>query len=332
MKKTMMVLAGALTLAMLSSGAAYAQKKILAVVVKGLDNGFFTVMGQGCADWNTANPDSEYECLFTGPALTSDEAGEIQIVQDLLARSDVAGMAISPSNAPAMAKTLRDAAPTIPIITVDADVLPEDKDVRIAFFGSSNYNMGVAYAEWVQKLRPDGGTICLQAGNPAAANINERAAGFRDTISGEKGLERLTGQGGWTEVEGCPLYTNDDIALSNQQLADVLTAHPDINAFVLLGGWAQQGTEAYNTTFSQVKDRLDSRELIVVAGDALVSQRPAFRNGLSHVNVAQKPDEMGNRAPDLLIELINGGTVEDPTYTGFDFCTPEDAGICATDD
>src|ERR1044071_4152180 len=109
MKKALLVLAAA-ALA-LGAGSAMAQKKTLAVVVKGLDNGFFTVMGQGCADWNAANPDSEYECLYTGPALTSDEAGEIQIVQDLIA-SGVAGLAISPSNAPAMAKALREAAPT----------------------------------------------------------------------------------------------------------------------------------------------------------------------------------------------------------------------------
>ncbi len=332
MKKTLMVLAGALTLAMLSSGAAVAQKKVLAVVVKGLDNGFFTVMGQGCADWNAAHPDSEYECLYTGPALTSDEAGEIQIVQDLLARDDVAGLAISPSNAPAMAKALREANPTIPIITIDADVLPEDKDVRAIYFGSSNYGMGEVYAEWLKKLRPDGGTVCLQLGNPAAANLNERAQGFRDAIAGEKGVERLTGQGGWTEIEGCPLFTNDDIALANQQLADVLTANPELNAFVLTGGWAQQGTEAYAATFNQVKDRLDSKELVVVAGDALVSQRPAFRNGLSHVNVAQRPYQMGNEAPDLLIKLINGETLEDPTFTSFDLCTPDDPGICANDD
>ena len=50
MRKTLLVIAAA-ALA-LSAGQAMAQKKTLAVVVKGLDNGFFTVMGKGCADWN----------------------------------------------------------------------------------------------------------------------------------------------------------------------------------------------------------------------------------------------------------------------------------------
>jgi hypothetical protein len=39
-----------------------------------------------------------------------------------------------------------------------------------------------------KKLKPDGGTVCPQLGNVAADNINARGAGFRDTISGTKGI------------------------------------------------------------------------------------------------------------------------------------------------
>lgn len=216
MKKTMLMLAGAGVLAMLSAGtAAAADKKILAIVVKGLDNPFFTVMGQGCADWNADNPDSEYECLYTGPALSSDEAGAVQIVQDLITKG-VAGIAISPSNAPAMANMLKAAAPTMPIMTVDADLLKEDAGLRKTYFGTNNYDMGVGMAEQLKGLKPEGGTVCLQLGNVAAANINERAAGFRDTIAGAKGTERLADSNGWTEIEGCPVFTNDDIPTANQ--------------------------------------------------------------------------------------------------------------------
>ena len=38
---------------------------------------------------------------------------------------------------------------------------------------------------------------------------------------------------------------------------------------------------------------------------------------------------MGNEAPDILIKLIEGETVEDPKFTGLDLCTLEDPGICA---
>ena len=329
MKKTLMLLVGAGLMAMLAAGGAQAQdKKVLAVVVKGLDNPFFTVMGQGCADWNAAHADSEYECLYTGPALSSDEAGEVQIVQDLIT-SGAAGIAISPSNAPAMANMLKAAAPSMPIITIDADLLPEDAGLRSTYFGTNNYDMGVGMANALKELKPAGGTVCLQLGNVAAANINERAAGFRDTISGTKGTERLTGQGGWTEIEGCPTFTNDDIPTANQQMADTFTANPDLNAFILVGGWAQFGPQAYAQNTDQVMDKLKAKDLVIIAGDTLPPQRQAFREGRSHFQIGQRPYQMGNEAPDILIKLINGETVSDPMHTGLDLCTQADAGICA---
>jgi ribose transport system substrate-binding protein len=324
----MLMLAGAATVAMIA-GSAYAQdKKILAVVVKGLDNPFFTVMGEGCADWNAANPDSEYECLYTGPALSSDEAGEVQIVQDLITRG-VAGIAISPSNAPAMANMLRNANPSMAIMTVDADLMPDDSDLRTTYFGTNNYDMGVEMGKALLDLKPEGGSVCLQLGNVAAANINERAAGLRDTVAGAMGVERLDGQNGFSEIEGCPVYTNDDITVANQQMADVLTANPELDAFVLVGGWAQFGPQAYAQNTDQVMDRLESKDLVIIAGDTLPPQTQAFREGRSHFQVGQRPYQMGNEAPDVLIDIINGESVDDPLFTGLDLCTLEDAGICA---
>src|SRR6201990_3100651 len=98
----------------LSAGSAMAQKKQLAIVVKGLDNAFFESIHQGCEKWNKENASSEYECFYTGPATPSDEAGEAQIVQDLLSKSTTAAIAISPSNAPLIAQTIKSANPTIP--------------------------------------------------------------------------------------------------------------------------------------------------------------------------------------------------------------------------
>ena len=63
-------------------------------MVKGLDNPFFEAINQGCQKWNTENADSEYECFYTGPASTSDEAGEAQIVQDMLSKPTTVAMAI----------------------------------------------------------------------------------------------------------------------------------------------------------------------------------------------------------------------------------------------
>src|SRR5690606_21272584 len=116
-------------------------------------------------------------------ASSADEAGEVQIVDDLLTRG-VAAIAISPSNAPAMANLLRQRSPAMPVMTVDADLNEEDQDLRATYLGTDNYLMGVKMAEEAMKLKPEGGSVCLQLGNVAAANIAARAQGFRDTAAG----------------------------------------------------------------------------------------------------------------------------------------------------
>jgi ribose transport system substrate-binding protein len=320
------IVAGAALAAM--AGSALAQEKTLAIVVKGLDNPFFEQINLGCQKWNNENASSGYKCLYTGPASSADEAGEIQIVEDLLTRPDVAAIAISPSNAPLMANLLKKVAPKIPVMTIDADLAAEDAALRKTYLGTDNYLMGVKFAEHLQKLKPEGGTICLQLGNVAADNINARAAGTRDALSGEKGIERLTGQNGWTEIDGCPVFTNDQIDLANRQMADTFTANPDLDAFVLEGGWAQFAPQAYAQVTDQVKAKWDSKELIIVAGDTLPPQMDALKAGRSHVQVGQRPFEMGYRAPSVMMDLIEGKAVEPVIYTGLDECTQETVDTC----
>jgi len=326
-KKSTLMAAAAIVALAVSVPAAAQQKKTLAVVVKGLDNPFFTVLGDGCAQWNKSNPTSEYTCLYTGPASSADEAGEIQLVEDLINKG-VAAIAISPSNAPAMANMLKAKAPKMPIMTIDADLGAADAGLRKTYLGTNNYDMGVLMAKHLEGLKPKGGTVCLQLGNVAADNINARAAGFRDTIAGKKGAGQLKGEGGWTEIAGCPLFTNDQIDLANQQMADVFTKNPKLDAFILVGGWAQFGPQAYAQVTDQVMAKLKSKELIIIAGDTLPPQLDALKAGRSHAQIGQRPYEMGLRAPAVMIDLINGKKVADPLYTGLDECTPANIGKC----
>jgi ribose transport system substrate-binding protein len=317
--------------ATIAAGPAIAQDKdVLAIVVKGLDNPFFEQINLGCQKWMSENADAAYECLYTGPASSADEAGEVQIVEDLLNRPDVKAIAISPSNAPAMGNMVRRVGPQIPIMTIDADFVEADRDLRQTYLGTDNYEMGVLMARHAMDLKPDGGTVCLQLGNVAADNINARAAGFRDTVAGEE-VERLDGQNGWSEIDGCPVFTNDQIDLANQQMQDVFTANPDLDAFILVGGWAQFGPQAYAQVTDQVMDQLESGELVIVAGDTLPPQMEALKAGRSHAQIGQRPFEMGYRSPDVMIQLIEGEAVDDPIYTGLDECMQENADDCVAE-
>jgi len=327
MKKVALALAvAALTL---SAGSALAQKKQLVIVVKGLDNPFFEAIHQGCEKWNKENASSPYQCFYTGPASTSDEAGEAQIVSDILGKADTAAVAISPSNAPMIANSIKSANPKIPIMTVDADLKKEDSAVRKTYLGTDNYLMGYKLGEYLKKAKPNGGQVCFIEGNAAADNILRRASGSRDSLSGKKGLDRLNGEGGWTEIAGCPVFTNDSGPAGVQAMSDILTANPKLDAFVIEGGWPLFGApQPYRQLTDQFKDQIANKQLVIVAADTIGDEVAIAKEGRVEALVGQRPFEMGYKAPSVMIDLINGKKVDDPVFTGLDECTRATADTC----
>jgi len=327
MKKVLLLAAAA---AMALAGPAVAQdKKQLVIVVKGLDNAFFEAINQGCQKWNGENPDSEYECFYTGPASTSDEAGEAQIVADMLAKPSTAAIAISPSNAPLIAQTIRNANPTIPVMTLDADLSAEDAALRKTYLGTDNYLMGERIGHYVKTAAPDGGLVCTIMGNPAADNIGRRAQGFRDALSGQKGLAALAGEGGWTEAPGCPVFTNDDGVKGVQAMTDILAANPDLKAFGIMGGWPLfMAPQPYRDLFRPLADRIASNDFVIGAADTIGDEVAIAGEGLVTALVGQRPFEMGYLAPSTMISLINGENVPDPVFTGLDECTKDTVDTC----
>ncbi len=326
--KGLILLVAAAALAF-GAGPAMAQKKQLVIVVKGLDNPFFEAIHQGCEKWNSENADSEYTCFYTGPASTSDEAGEAQIVGDMLSKPDTVAIAISPSNAPLIAQTIRSANPSIPVMTLDADLAKEDSALRKTYLGTDNYLMGKRIGDYIKEKKPNGGKVCTIQGNAAADNILRRAQGTRDSLSGQEGLAALAGEGGWTEVAGCPVFTNDDGAKGVQAMTDILAANPDLDAFAIEGGWPLFGApQPYRDLFKPYADRIASGDFVVSAADTIGDEVAIAGEGLVTALVGQRPFEMGYKAPSVMISLIKGEMVEDPVFTGLDECTKDTVETC----
>lgn len=334
--KKLMIGAAAVTLA-LSFGAhdghAAGKKYVFALVPKNTNNPFFDQARDGC---KKAEADSKgaFECLYIGPDEHGGGDEEVQVVADLIAKK-VDGIAVSPSNAAAMGHELVEAKKAgIPVLTFDSDLLPKDKGLRIAFVGTHNYEIGVNLAKLVMAEKPKGGTICIQSGGAAAANHNERMQGIRDTLAGgamsaEPPGVRLTGQNGWKEVDGCPLYTNDDFTVALQQMQDILGKYPTLDAFTPTGGFPEFIKQAYMSTASKFKDKIASGALVVAVADTLQMQIDELKAGLASGNVGQRPFEMGYKAMNFLYDIKEGkGNPTDPTYTGLDVCTPKNVDHC----
>jgi ribose transport system substrate-binding protein len=226
MKRVVLAVLAAMVLAAPTGDAA---KLKFAVVPKAMNNPFFDIARDGCM--KRAKELGNVECVYRGP-IEHEPATQVQIIQDLITQR-VDGLAISVSDVGAdtgVIKAARDAG--IPVITFDADA---PGSAREAYIGTNNKDFGRALGEMLVKAQPRAGTYGMVSGGPAAANLNERLEGVREVV----------GKADWKEVSGSPTYCNDDAALAVQQLNDLTTAHPDLNAVVPVGGWPLFVPEGY---------------------------------------------------------------------------------------
>jgi ribose transport system substrate-binding protein len=327
------VAAACLVLAMAThAGDAAGKKYVFALVPKNTNNPFFDQARDGCKKAEKELKGA-IECLYIGPGEHGGGEEQVQVVNDLIARK-VDGIAVSPANAAAMGRALIAAKRAgIPVLTWDSDLLDRDKGLRIAYIGTHNYDIGVNLAKLVMATKPKGGTICIQSGGAAAANHNERMQGIRDTLSGKPSDAapgvRLTGQNGWKEVDGCPLYTNDDFPVAVQQMEDILGKYPTLDAFVPTGGFPQFLPQAYRKVAEKVKSRIDDGSLALVVADTLPVQIDLLKAGLSRGQVGQRPFDMGYKTMFFLKDIREGKPgPKDPTYTGLDVCTPQNVATC----
>lgn len=310
-------------------GVANAEEKTFALVPKAMNNPFFDLARDGCQKADKELDD--VKCYYIGPG-EHTELEQVQIVQDLISQG-VDGIAVSPSNAPAMGKALQRAVKAgIPVMTWDADLLDEDKGIRKLFVGTNNRDIGVNLAKIALKLKPNGGSVCLQTGGAAAANHNERLAGIRDTLAGRGKTtppgDVLNNTNGWTEVAGCPLITDDDGTRAVQGLTDILNKESDLDVFISTGAFTQWNDNAYRQAVAPHKARLSSGDLVILVADTLPMQMEQLADGLAHGNVGQRPFEMGYKAMYFLKDIVEGKSVSDPSYTGLDVCTQDNHKTC----
>jgi ribose transport system substrate-binding protein len=301
------VLAALAAAVLAGTAAAQDQTYRFAIVPKAMNNPYFDLSRDGCTERAAAL--GNVECVYIGP-VEHEPATQTQIIQDLISQG-VDGLAISVSDANAARNVIQQAVDAgIPVITFDADA-PDS--ARQAHVGTDNREFGRQLAEQLKKVRPEGGTYAMISGGPAAQNLADRVEGVREGLQGSN----------WTEVEGSPLFSNDDLALSVQQMQDIATANPEINAILPVGGWPMFVPEAYKAFVDSQRPRMDSGDFALVVADTLPVQLDLLKQGYAHALVGQRPYEMGQKAMDILLALKEGKPVEEITYAGLDIVTPK---------
>ena len=172
------------------------------------------------------------------------------------------------------------------MLTWDSDLLDKDKALRIAYVGTKNYDIGVNLAKLVAEDQAEGRHDLhpvrrCRGGQPQRAHAGHPRHARRAPRAPRPPGDRLTGQNGWTEVDGCPLYTDDDFPRSVQQMEDILGKYPKLDAFMPTGGFPQFIPQAYAKVAEKHKARIDSGELALVVADTLPVQMDLMKKGLS---------------------------------------------------
>jgi ribose transport system substrate-binding protein len=295
-------------MASLATGTMIAQaagKPTFAIVPKSISVAFYADVEKGCKE---EGDKLGVNVVYTGPD-TPDPAKQVQILQDLVSRG-VDGFAVAPMDAESVIGVI-DAAlkKGIKVITFDSD---SPKSKRIAFVGTNNYQGGVEAGKAYAAIQADG-KFAVITGGLAAANHNERGAGFRDALKAAGGK--------YTEIPGSPFPCNDDAAKSIQIIQDVLTRYPDINGFFFSGGWPLFGAAEAYVRAVDVNHRIEN--LAVVSFDSLPEELALLKKQYVDALIGQRPYAMGVKSVDVLNDLVQGKTVPAVIDTGVDVITQD---------
>jgi ribose transport system substrate-binding protein len=301
-------LLAATALALLSAHPAQAQKTYdFAIVAKSLNNPYFDLARDGCMA--EAKKLGNVKCIYTGP-VNQDPAAEVQSVEDLITRG-VDGIAISVADAGSMQHVIASARQAgIPVITFDADA---PQSARQAYVGTDNLMLGKTLGQQLIKAHPTPGTYAMISGGPAAENLEQRVDGVRQVLNAA----------GWKEVSGSPTFCNDDTSLGMQQMNDLTTANPNLNAIVAVGGWPLFAPNAYAAFYNAHKAAIDGGTLSIVSADTLPAELSELQAAQVSALVGQQPYAMGAKAMDILLGLTKGTSEQPVQYVGLDVVTKD---------
>src|SRR6267154_5686329 len=214
---------------------AFAQKTYtLGMIAKSQGNPFFEATHAGAndaardlnakhsitikIDWRTPNEE--------------DAQKQAEMLEQLVLRG-ADGIIISCSDALKLTDAINKAERQgIPVATFSGDA-PASK--RFVALGIDDFKCGQQTFEELAKLLNGKGTVAAIDGNPNAANLQQRAAGFRQAAKKFPGIKLLD-----------IYYHKETPADAVAKIEQVMQAHPDTTGWGLLGGWPLFTEKALN--------------------------------------------------------------------------------------
>jgi len=280
MKYVVSAVAMTAVLAALSSTAIAQDKPEIAFVVNGPSD-FWKITEAAVMKAQSELPDVTLTFKYPERA---DAAVQQRLLDDLVA-AGVDAVAVSVVDPATSTDAINRVAAQIPYFAFDSDA-PQSN--RIAYFGSSNVELGKNAGELMKKALPNGGKCIGFVGLPGAANAKERIDGYNEAVKGT-GLELI-------DVRG------DDIdqTRARANVDDVLVANPDVNCMV--------GFYSYNPPriYEALRDAGKLGSITVVGFDEDPITLGAVKEGSFAGTVVQQPYEWGYQGSKLIAAYLKG--------------------------
>jgi ribose transport system substrate-binding protein len=208
---------------------------------------------------------------------------QAQMVEKLV-RSGVDGLAISCSNSDILTPMINDAVDRhIEVMCYDSDA-PKSK--RFAFYGTNDQELGRLLMEKFAGTMKDSGYFAISCGKKNAPNLSLRIKGIREELKKYPGLKL---------VENGEVYHDETPDNSAKAVMQFQKANPQIQGWIMVGGWALFAKDALKWEPGQVK---------IVAVDALLPELEYVNNGYVDVLFAQNCFMWGYKSVELLLDKI----------------------------
>lgn len=269
------------------------------IVVKSLDNDYYTTLKNGAED---RAAELGVDLTFVAPNAETDVQSWVNMVSDLIA-AKVSVLAVCPADDAACLPVIREAGEAgIKIIAVDNDTAYEGK---LSFIGTSNYDAAKLGGEYCAQQIGSGANAIVLRGPTGSSNHDERQQGFIDALEA----------GGVTILEIKDANCVAETAMN--AIEDFITVYDKIDLVIctndLMAIGAQRAVAAAG---------LDTK-VFGFDGSADVCQ--GTLDGIYLGTVAQDPYQMGVLAIDNALALYNGETIESRIDSGCAVVTAENA-------
>ena len=267
-----------------AASACGAERYIFGMIAKSQGNQFFEAAHSGAND-AARELGKKYgiEIRIDWRTPAEEDAQKQAVFVEQLVLNGVDGIIVSCSDANKLTDAINNAVEHgIPVVTFSGDA-PSSR--RMVSLGIDDFKCGEETFEALAGLLQGKGIVAAIDGNPNAANLQQRAAGFRAAAKKYPRIKLLD-----------VYYHKETPADAVARIEQVMQANPDITGWGFLGGWPLFTDHALNWRPGAVK---------CVSVDALPPELVYVRSGHVQILLSQDVHAYGYRAVALLVEKLH---------------------------